>query len=152
MNLSLPPHGREEYYPETGAIRFLRSQPGPFRVAGVGGSLFPNTGAMFGLDDIRRHDPMASEEYMRMLAKGGLDRRGYFEIFRGFPAKPLAEYTKDDIRREFITEKSCSPRCTVACVHYTSYMDFWRAPQTIPAPPDAPHDGDTGKLVQLQTR
>jgi MoaA/NifB/PqqE/SkfB family radical SAM enzyme len=73
---------------------------------------------------------------------------------RGYPGKALAEYTKDDIRREFITEKGCAPRCTVACVHYTSYMDFWRAPQTIPAPPDAPQDGNhTGdKLVQLQTR
>ena len=70
---------------------------------------------------------------------------------RGYPGKPLAEYTKDDIRREFITEKGCAPRCTVACVHYTSYMDFWRAPQTIPAPPDAPHDGES-KLVQLQIR
>lgn len=70
---------------------------------------------------------------------------------RGYPGKPLAQYTKDDIRREFITEKSCAPRCTVACVHYTSYMDFWRAPQTIPAPPNAPHDGEH-KLVQLQTR
>jgi len=66
---------------------------------------------------------------------------------RGYPGKPLADYTKEDIRREFITEKSCAPRCTVACVHYTSYMDFWRAPQTISAPPDAPPD-----LIQLQTR
>ena len=66
---------------------------------------------------------------------------------RGYPGKPLAEYTKDDIRREFITEKGCAPRCTVACVHYTSYMDFWRAPQTISAPPQPPPD-----LVQLQTR
>ena len=70
---------------------------------------------------------------------------------RGYPGKPLAEYTKDDIRREFITEKGCAPRCTVACVHYTSYMDFWRAPQTIPAPPNGPHDNQP-KLVQLQTR
>jgi MoaA/NifB/PqqE/SkfB family radical SAM enzyme len=72
---------------------------------------------------------------------------------RGYPGKPLADYTKDDIRREFITEKGCAPRCTVACVHYTSYMDFWRAPQTIPAPPNAPHDPNgAGQLVQLQTR
>jgi len=69
---------------------------------------------------------------------------------RGYPAKPLAEYTKDDIRREFITEKGCAPRCTVACVHYTSYMDFWRAPQTISAPPQAAQQSD--KLVQLQIR
>jgi MoaA/NifB/PqqE/SkfB family radical SAM enzyme len=69
---------------------------------------------------------------------------------RGYPGKPLAEYTKDDIRREFITEKGCAPRCTVACVHYTSYMDFWRAPQTIVAPPQAAQQSD--KLVQLQIR
>src|SRR5579862_8694313 len=50
---------------------------------------------------------------------------------RGYPAKPLAEYSVADIRREYLTEKSCAPRCTVACVHQTSYMDFWRAPQTI---------------------
>ena len=52
---------------------------------------------------------------------------------RGYPAKPLARYTVEDIRREFVTAKSCAPRCTVACVHYTSYMDHWRAPQTIAA-------------------
>ncbi|MEP6715307.1 MAG: radical SAM protein [Terriglobia bacterium] len=69
---------------------------------------------------------------------------------RGYPGKPLAEYTRDDIRREFITEKGCAPRCTVACVHYTSYMDFWRAPQTISAPAAAQRQNEP--LVQLQTR
>jgi hypothetical protein len=69
---------------------------------------------------------------------------------RGYPATPLAKYTVEDIRREFITQKACAPRCTVACVHYTSYMDFWRAPQTIPAPPGAGQDNQ--KLIQLQTR
>jgi MoaA/NifB/PqqE/SkfB family radical SAM enzyme len=69
---------------------------------------------------------------------------------RGYPATPLEKYTVEDIRREFITEKSCAPRCTVACVHYTSYMDFWRAPQTIPAPPGS--QPEKQNLVQLQTR
>src|SRR5437660_12646096 len=50
---------------------------------------------------------------------------------RGYPAKPLAQYTVDDIRREYLTVKGCAPRCTVACSHYTAYMDFWRDPQTI---------------------
>lgn len=50
---------------------------------------------------------------------------------RGYPAKPLAEYTKADIRREFLTEKSCAPYCTVSCVHQIFYIDFWRAPQAI---------------------
>src|SRR6202023_615487 len=65
---------------------------------------------------------------------------------RGYPATPLAQYTVEDIRREFITQKGCAPRCTVACVHYTSYMDFWRAPQTIPAPANR----DANRLVQLE--
>jgi MoaA/NifB/PqqE/SkfB family radical SAM enzyme len=67
---------------------------------------------------------------------------------RGYPAKPLAEYTVADIRREFLTAKSCAPRCTVACVHQISYMDFWRAPQTI-ASPDVPEPG-RDSLVQIQ--
>ena len=67
---------------------------------------------------------------------------------RGYPAIPLADYTVEHIRREFITEKGCAPRCTIACVHYTSYMDFWRAPQTIPAA-ERP---EASQLVQLETR
>ena len=67
---------------------------------------------------------------------------------RGYPAKPLAEYTVDDIRREFLTAKSCAPRCTVACVHQISYVDFWRAPQTIQSPDVAQPDRDS--LVQIQ--
>jgi MoaA/NifB/PqqE/SkfB family radical SAM enzyme len=49
---------------------------------------------------------------------------------RGFPAKPLQDYTVDDIRREYITEKSCAPLCTVSCVHQISYFDFFRGKQT----------------------
>jgi MoaA/NifB/PqqE/SkfB family radical SAM enzyme len=48
---------------------------------------------------------------------------------RGFPGIPLADYTRNDIRREFLTEKACAPNCTISCVHQTSFMDFWRAPQ-----------------------
>ncbi|HEX8925132.1 MAG TPA: radical SAM protein, partial [Terriglobales bacterium] len=50
---------------------------------------------------------------------------------RGFPGKPLAQYTKEDVEREFLTPKGCSPNCTVSCVHQISYMDFWRAPQNL---------------------
>ena len=67
---------------------------------------------------------------------------------RGYPAKPLAEYTAADIRREFLTEKSCAPRCTVACVHQISYMDFWRAPQTM-TPAGMPQ-AEVERLVQIQ--
>jgi MoaA/NifB/PqqE/SkfB family radical SAM enzyme len=50
---------------------------------------------------------------------------------RGFPGKPLAEYTVDDIRREYLTEKPCAPFCTVSCVHQVSYFDSWRGEQTL---------------------
>ncbi len=50
---------------------------------------------------------------------------------RGYPAKPLAEYSLDDIRREYLTEKGCAPSCTVSCVHQVAYMDFWRGKQTL---------------------
>ena len=66
---------------------------------------------------------------------------------RGFPGVPLERYSVQDIRREFLTEKSCAPHCTVSCVHQVSYMDFWRAPQTLQAP-EAPVD--SGQLVQIE--
>src|SRR5258708_366722 len=31
---------------------------------------------------------------------------------RGYPAIPLEKYTVEDIRREYLTEKSCAPHCT----------------------------------------
>ncbi|MGC8792265.1 MAG: radical SAM protein [Bryobacteraceae bacterium] len=48
---------------------------------------------------------------------------------RGRPGKPLAEYSREDLRREFYLEKPCAPRCTLACVHQVSLIDAWRAPQ-----------------------
>jgi len=66
---------------------------------------------------------------------------------RGFPAKPLAEYTVADIRREYLTKKDCAPFCTVSCVHQISYMDFWRDPQTISS--TVPDTSDS--LVQIQS-
>jgi MoaA/NifB/PqqE/SkfB family radical SAM enzyme len=52
---------------------------------------------------------------------------------RGYPGVPLENYTVADIRREYVTEKSCAPHCTVSCVHQVSVFDSWRAPQH-PAP------------------
>jgi MoaA/NifB/PqqE/SkfB family radical SAM enzyme len=48
---------------------------------------------------------------------------------RGYPGVPLSGYTTADVKREFVTAKSCSPNCTVSCVHQISYIDHWRAPQ-----------------------
>ena len=62
---------------------------------------------------------------------------------RGYPAIPLREYTLADIRREYLTEKSCAPHCTVSCVHQVSIFDSWRAPQK-------PVTAQASALVQLQ--
>jgi len=67
---------------------------------------------------------------------------------RGFPGKPLAEYTVGDIRREYRTVKGCAPRCTVACVHQVSTIDFWRGKQDL-QPVDATEE-QPQRLVQIQ--
>jgi MoaA/NifB/PqqE/SkfB family radical SAM enzyme len=56
---------------------------------------------------------------------------------RGFPGVPLERYTREDIRREYLTRKPCAAYCTIACVHQVATFDFWRDPQTIGAEEDA---------------
>lgn len=52
---------------------------------------------------------------------------------RGFPAIPLAQYTEEQRRHEYHTQKSCAPHCTVSCVQQVAMLDNWRHPQTRPA-------------------
>ena len=66
---------------------------------------------------------------------------------RGYPAIPLEKYTVHDLSREYVTEKSCAPHCTVSCVHQVSIFDSWRAPQH---PAAAPVTAGTGDLVQIE--
>jgi MoaA/NifB/PqqE/SkfB family radical SAM enzyme len=67
---------------------------------------------------------------------------------RGYPGIPLEKYSREDLRREYLTEKGCAPHCTVSCVHQVSIFDSWRAPQTpTPAPPVA---ASAEELVQIK--
>jgi MoaA/NifB/PqqE/SkfB family radical SAM enzyme len=52
---------------------------------------------------------------------------------RGYPGVPLESYTREDIRREYLTKKACAPYCTIACVHQVATFDNWRDPQTLAA-------------------
>ncbi len=70
----------------------------------------------------------AGSRYMYICEDGLVH---YCSQQRGYPAKPLDQYTVEDIRREYLTEKPCAPYCTVSCVHYVSYFDFFRGPQTM---------------------
>jgi len=67
---------------------------------------------------------------------------------RGYPGVPLETYTREDLRREYLTEKGCAPNCTVSCVHQVSIFDSWRAPQqpAVPGTTAAPADD----LVQIR--
>ena len=53
---------------------------------------------------------------------------------RGYPGTPLLEYTREDIRREYHTEKSCAPTCTLSCVHQMSMLDRHLGGQKISDP------------------
>jgi MoaA/NifB/PqqE/SkfB family radical SAM enzyme len=70
----------------------------------------------------------AGSRYMYICENGLVH---YCSQQRGYPAKPLDQYTQEDLRREYLTEKPCAPYCTVSCVHYVSYFDFFRSPQTL---------------------
>ncbi|MBI4464228.1 MAG: hypothetical protein HY647_05940 [Acidobacteria bacterium] len=49
------------------------------------------------------------------------------------------------MRREYYTQKSCAPRCTISCAQQIAMVDNWRAPQTLPS-----HQPHPEPLVQLQ--
>jgi MoaA/NifB/PqqE/SkfB family radical SAM enzyme len=66
---------------------------------------------------------------------------------RGYPGVPLEQYSVADIRREYLTEKSCAPHCTVSCVHQVSVVDGWRDPQR---PAAAAEASQSSELVQIE--
>jgi MoaA/NifB/PqqE/SkfB family radical SAM enzyme len=48
---------------------------------------------------------------------------------RGYPGISLLAYAKEDLRREYDTQKACSPTCTLSCVHQMSMFDRYRGRQ-----------------------
>jgi MoaA/NifB/PqqE/SkfB family radical SAM enzyme len=69
---------------------------------------------------------------------------------RGYPGVPLAGYTTADVKREFVTAKSCAPNCTIGCVHRISHIDHWRAPQTSTIQLSEGVPANPSKLVKIQ--
>jgi len=56
----------------------------------------------------------------------------YCSQMRGTPGVPLESYTQADLDREYATEKSCAPMCTIGCVQRVAQFDNWRSPQRAP--------------------
>jgi len=51
----------------------------PFRMVGLGPMMFPNLNAVYGLEDVRVHDPMANGRYLGVLrVHGDYDPTNYF--------------------------------------------------------------------------
>jgi hypothetical protein len=57
-------------------------------------------------------------------------RVSYCSQMRGRPGKPLQDYSREDLEREYATEKPCAPFCTLNCVHRVALFDKWREPGT----------------------
>lgn len=87
-------------YPETPLItELLRHQDlveereiEPFRVGGTGSAFFPNSAGMFGLEDIRAHDPMTNARTIGMLRVfAGYSSDNYFGLMGTWEA-PFIDY------------------------------------------------------------
>jgi hypothetical protein len=70
-----------ELYPKTPLIAALERLPREnTRILGIGSQLYPNTGAIYGFDDVRVHDPMAFHAYEKFLqTMTGWEPRSYYE-------------------------------------------------------------------------
>ena len=88
----------EAMYPKTPLIEALQRlqtaapRNAPFRIVGVGAALFPNAQAMYGLADIRTHDPMAYGRYLGLLRLlTNYETNEYFAKWQNV-ATPLLNY------------------------------------------------------------
>ena len=84
-----------ELYPPTPLTRKLqelRRDPAPFRILGTGGQLYPNVSAIFGIEDVRVHDPMADARYVKLLSQQvGWDPSQYYMKWND-TSTPLIDY------------------------------------------------------------
>jgi len=78
-----PSISREDYYPETDSIRFLKADDTLFRIASLDGILPPNTALMYGLYDVRGEDFMSVRRYEELIT----GRAGKFFFYS--PSDPL---------------------------------------------------------------
>lgn len=71
---------------------------------------------------------------------------------RGYPGIPLEDYTMEDFKREYSTEKWCAPTCTLQCVHQVGILDNWRDPQVLAGGTKSTSDGKdhVGQMVSVE--
>jgi hypothetical protein len=92
----LPVGRRELFFPPTAVTTELvgrTDHDGPWRVVATGTGYYPSSLSMYGLEDVRYHNPLAPQAYSRVLsaAFGFHDKREYFSRFR-FRDHPLLDF------------------------------------------------------------
>lgn len=78
--------------------------------------------------------PLVSGDDVKWKCRSGarhfeVDSQGLVHLCQpmtGSPAKRLEDYTVEDIRQHFYSEKQCSARCPIAYAHLGSRIDFFR--------------------------
>ncbi len=74
-------------FPATPLTLFLARQPGPFRVVGEGGAVYPGTNIFAGVEDVRTHDAIERRDYVLFLdAAAGYPPAAYFKHFQNLDA------------------------------------------------------------------
>jgi hypothetical protein len=102
----------EAMYPVTPLIATLQRlqaatpRNDPFRIVGIGAALFPNAQAMYGLADIRTHDPMAFGRYLGVVRLVTNLENEYFAKWQNLDT-PLLNYLNV---RYVIGDRSLDPK------------------------------------------
>ena len=95
-----PPISKSYFYPRTPIIRKMielkslrgASDPLAWRMTALGAMLFPNTPAIYGLEDIRGHDPMANGKVLGVLRVfTGYTSDSYFGMLKDV-SHPIIDY------------------------------------------------------------
>lgn len=81
-----PVISRERYYPATKAIELLRSDQSLFRVMGLGWAFAPNTGIVYGMQDVRGQDYATVRRYEELIS----GKAGEFFFYTTATALPPA--------------------------------------------------------------
>ena len=81
----------ENIFPEPEAIRFVRQDASLYRVSGTGMTLYPNSGMMFGLSDVRGYETVVSQRYADLYDHINGTARFTFHFLLIDPQSPLLD-------------------------------------------------------------
>ncbi len=107
----IPPGQADRFFPSTPAIQEARAmaEEGRWRVIGYGYQAYPNLLSVYGLADVRYHDPLETERYREVLALLGFHGQEGFQYFSWMADidKPLLDFL--NVRGVFTSGKDHAP-------------------------------------------